>query len=260
MDTALTTGSCRKRQPQCSTIDENETLILLPALLIVWQSVDQDNQAYKHINPHHNTMRQISRKRACFALEKDYKVHLVPHRWDYDASQRAEIWYGRQDYEEFRKGIKRIVELMERNYSRNGRQQLPPLLQEECTRGLESQTHRRAVAKKVASLNGICAVLVEQDHQKSVGNFSVADEAIRKRYIEMNCVHVEAALKQGQKDAEYENHEAEVLQQQQIANKNQAGQTLVSARRNRSRISRLLFGFSQRSNGHGTRGGEEETM
>lgn len=184
----------------------------------------------------------FDRKRARFALEKDYTVHEVPHRGDYP---REEIWYQRQEYDKFRDEIKRIVALIERR-TRYGRPKLAPSIQE-CTRGLECQTQEGAVAKRVACLDSICAVLMEQDHQQSVGKFS--DEAIRRRYIEMNCIHVEAALKQGQKDADYEN-ETEIVQgsNNTSGNKKAAGRTMVNSRRNRNRISRLLFGVPQRSN------------
>ena len=196
----------------------------------------------------------VCKKRARFALEKDYEVRFVPNRRDYNATERAEIWYQRQEFEEFRDEIQRIVSLMERkSNSRHGRYQRRAVVGgvdqiQEYTRGLECQTKQGSVAKKVATLDGICAVLMEQDHQQSIGCFSV--QAIRRRYIEMNFVHVEAALKQGQNDADYEN-EADILKiiddsdRRMVINK--ASRTIVNSRRNRSSITRLLFGVPQRS-------------
>ena len=190
-------------------------------------------------------MPPIAQKRARFALEKDYKVHCVPHRWDYDAAERSQMWVTKQEYQDIRDEVKRIASLMDRRL-KYGRQKLTPL--GECTRGLDCQTQEGAVAKKVACLDGICAVLMEQEHQQSVGDF--CDESIRKRYIEMNCVHVEAAIKRAQKDADHENEGTTSQSSSPNVDSGKAGGRIVNTRRNRNRISRLLFGTPHRSNSY----------
>ena len=201
-------------------------------------------------------MPAINRKRVRFALEKDYAVHTIPHRLDYDASQRSEIWVSLEEYETIREEVKRIVSLMDRR-TRYGRQKLAPV--QECTRGLECQTQQGAIAKKVASLDGICAVLMEQDHQQSIGNFN--GECIRRRYMEMTSGHVEAALRRAEQDADYDSPEDENsrnLPEKQHSMKRGRNAPIVNFRPNRSRLSRLLFGGTpQRTNSWEKRRAEE---
>ena len=111
-----------------------------------------------------------------FALEKDYSVHSIPNRNQFSAKEKAKIWLSRDDYAQMKKDLRRVVDLMERHGPRMS----------VCTRGLESKTTKGAMDKKVASLDGICSVLLEQERQNQSGTQN--PENIRRAYIEMNAV------------------------------------------------------------------------
>ncbi len=189
-------------------------------------------------------------KRVRFALQRDYQVYTVPHRWNYDISQRAELWLTGKEYQDIRDDIKRISNLMSRKSKNKGRNSNfgPP---QECIRGLERQTRQGAVAKKVASLDGIHAVLVEQENQQILNVFDA--DAIRERYVEVSAVNVLAAIEQGKKDARYDdddndNHHHHHDLQERNHNENctaynKVGITKSSQRRNRTRIGRFLSCF-----------------
>jgi hypothetical protein len=67
------------------------------------------------------------------------------------------------------------------------------------TRGLECKTLEGAEQKKIATLDGLCAVLLEQERQKQKN--VVDDERIRQAYLAYTQVPAMAALKQGRLDA-----------------------------------------------------------
>lgn len=181
-----------------------------------------------------------------FALEKDYEVHIIPSRFDYSGEERSQIWLDLEDYRRISQEVKAITSAIDRR-ARHGKKRVLP--KNECTRGLESHTRNGCVARKVAILDGLHAVLMEQDHQQNKGTFRV--EAIRNRYIEMSCVSVRAARQRGEEDALYEN-EAETVDLP-TASKNfgrirNAPHELVNRQRSRGRIRRLLFGAGRGGN------------
>ena len=133
----------------------------------------------------------MTKKAVQFALEKDNKVHSLPSRHEYSYSERAKIWFTREENTIMKYEMGRIVDLMERHGNRMS----------ECTRGLESKTRKGAMDKKIAALDGICAVLLEQERQRQEG---IQDFGrIRSAYVEMNAVYVRAAVEQGLQDAQY---------------------------------------------------------
>jgi hypothetical protein len=67
------------------------------------------------------------------------------------------------------------------------------------TRGLECKTLEGAEQKKIATLDGLCAVLLEQERQKQKN--VVDEERIRQAYLAYTQVPAMAALKQGRLDA-----------------------------------------------------------
>jgi hypothetical protein len=67
------------------------------------------------------------------------------------------------------------------------------------TRGLECKTLEGAEQKKIATLDGLCAVLLEQERQKQKN--MVDEERIRQAYLAYTQVPAMAALKQGRLDA-----------------------------------------------------------
>jgi hypothetical protein len=67
------------------------------------------------------------------------------------------------------------------------------------TRGLECKTLEGAEQKKIATLDGLCAVLLEQERQKQKNVFD--DERIRQAYVAYTQVPAMSALKQGRLDA-----------------------------------------------------------
>jgi hypothetical protein len=125
-----------------------------------------------------------------FALEKDNDVHTIPSRHEYSYEEKAKIWLTREEYKIMKSETYRIVQVMDSNRQPRSR---------ECTRGLEFKTEKGAMNQKIASLDGICAVLLEQEQQRQEGIFNAG--RIRMAYIEMNEVYVRAAAEQGSRDS-----------------------------------------------------------
>jgi hypothetical protein len=154
-----------------------------------------------------------------FALEKDYAVHTVPNRFDFSDEEKSQVWFTGKEYDNVKQNVKRAVSRIEDG----------SVFLTECTRGLEGKTKQGSMNKQVAVLDGICAVLLEQERQRQDRRDDV--QSIRAVYIEQTQIHANAALEQGMKDADYENEEeaAPFVQKQ------------LPRTRGRGRIQRLLF-------------------
>jgi hypothetical protein len=159
-----------------------------------------------------------------FALEEDNDIHTVPSRHEYSYEENAKIWLTREEYKIMKNETYRIVEAMDSNRHPRSR---------ECTRGLEFKTEKGAMNKKIASLDGICAVLLAQEHQRQEGIHDVG--RIRKAYIEMNEVYVRAAVEQGARDSRHAEEKDDEPDQSCFTDKN------WPIERGRGRIRRLLF-------------------
>jgi hypothetical protein len=154
-----------------------------------------------------------------FALEKDYAVHTVPSRLDFSAEEKAQVWLTPQEYSFMKHNVRRVVANMEDRFVHMA----------ECTRGLESKTEKGSMDQKVAVLDGLCAVILEQERQRQDGRNDVS--TIRAAYLEQTQIHATAAVERGMKDTEYENEEdiAPFVQKE------------LPRTKGRGRIQRLLF-------------------
>jgi hypothetical protein len=172
----------------------------------------------------------MSRPRSVqFALEKDYKIHTVLSSRDYSSGEKARVWLTPAECRIMKRSASHVVlQMEERAVSISA-----------CTRGLEGKTEKGAMDKKVAVLDGICAVLLEQERQRQDGRNSV--DCIRSVYIEQTQIHANAALERGTKDAKYES-EPEVAP---------FVQKELPRTRGRGRIERLLS-FKRKRGGNST--------
>lgn len=160
-----------------------------------------------------------------FALEKDYDVYTVPSRHEFSYKEKSQMWLTQEEYKIMKYELRRIVDLMSRHGSRMS----------ECTRGLECKTPNGSMNKKIASLDGMCAVLLEQERQ---GQDGIRDaKRIRGAYVEMNQVYVKAAAEQGLQDSRYDEEKATKRYEDKRS----------PLKRGRGRIQRLLFKGSRDS-------------
>jgi hypothetical protein len=135
------------------------------------------------------------------------------------------MWLTQEEYKIMKYELRRIVDLMSRHGSRMS----------ECTRGLECKTPNGSMNKKIASLDGMCAVLLEQERQ---GQDGIRDaKRIRGAYVEMNQVYVKAAAEQGLQDSRYDEEKATKRYEDKRS----------PLKRGRGRIQRLLFKGSRDS-------------
>lgn len=193
------------------------------------------------------------KKQVRFALEKDYEVYLVPHFLTYDTSHREELWWTRQEYKVIRDNIKRMANILEQRRSTSSsyqRRRKPSDMElaNECTRGLEKQTQRGNMMKKMACRNGIQAVLAEQESQVEMDVCN--EDAIRTRYMEASRANVDAAIEQGRKDAAYNEDDddlranLQVIDSRRIIYNSHKGDSVQlrssSGRNNNARIRRLF--------------------
>jgi hypothetical protein len=125
--------------------------------------------------------------RVRFALEKDYQVYDVVHQY-YTEEEHASLWWSREEYRETKKEAQAIVDALESN----GRIVV-------CTRGLEQKTRDGSIQKRLAALDSICAVLMEQERQFQQGISGV--ELIRTAYLMITAKTTVEARERGAEDA-----------------------------------------------------------
>jgi hypothetical protein len=166
--------------------------------------------------------------RVRFALEKDYQLYDVVHH--YTKEESASVWWTREEYKETKKEAQAIIDALEYGSTRIG----------ECTRGLEKKTRDGCIQKRLAVLDSICAVLMEQDRQFQQGMSGV--NLIRRAYLTMTAKTAVEAREQGAEDAQcYDETEHENGYNPTI----QKTLTVKKARRN-SRIQRFFQGATRR--------------
>lgn len=125
-------------------------------------------------------------------------IHEVPHVDDLSFEERLNVWYLKKDYVVMRLENQVLVHTIS-----NG---TTPI--DACTRGLEDRAHAASLDKRIAVMDGLFAVLSEQDRQKLVG---VRDpEKIRVLYLECTERFFEEARTLGINDAEAVGYEVQV--------------------------------------------------
>ena len=149
--------------------------------------------------------------RVQFALEKDYQVHDVVHQ--YREEDYASVWWSKEEYRETKKEAQAIVDGLEYGRMRIG----------DCTRGLEKKTRDGCIQRRLAVLDSICAVLVEQERQFQQGISGV--ELIRRAYLTITVKKTVEAREQGSEDVlddetEHENECDTTIQEVTLSVKN----------------------------------------
>jgi hypothetical protein len=134
--------------------------------------------------------------RVRFALEKDYQVYDAVHQ--YTEEEHASAWWSIEEYRETKKATQAIVDALA-----YGRTQIV-----ECTRGLEKKTRDGSIQKRLASLDSICAVLMEQERHLQEGISDV--KLIRRAYLTITAKTTVEAREQGATDALYDETEDEI--------------------------------------------------
>ena len=134
-----------------------------------------------------------------FALDDEMcQTHPVRRLDSYTKEERSQIWFTRDDYKVMNEETKAVLDSMENGSSTNNAQYYF------YTRGLENKTHAGSVKKKMASLDGICAVLVEQERQSKL---RIVDEnQISKVYRQATAANVREAMERGGYDAQQALH------------------------------------------------------
>lgn len=119
-------------------------------------------------------------------------VREVPNLGQLTPEEKQAIWFSSCDYEQIKDEDDIIVRSMT----------LGTVSNEMCTRGLENRLTKSSDPRKLVGLDVICAVLDEQDRQRSSRTKSVSDlERLRSASMNFSRVSQEEALKQGYQDA-----------------------------------------------------------
>lgn len=161
-----------------------------------------------------------SQKEVRFASESDNEEIAVPHRRQISTKQRAKIWLSANEYTAINDDARRVIAVMDdygdsdgndhgTGFLRHGERQVPsssissqPHRRHSSslvTRGLESKTLHGAREKKIVVLDGLCAVLLEQEQQRQQGRCDPED--IRAAYLGYSFDAAVAAAKKGLQDA-----------------------------------------------------------
>lgn len=83
----------------------------------------------------------------------------MPRINDLSPEEVASVWFTKEEYSHMRELDQIILNGMDRGYN----------LGDSCIRGLEGRTPRASMGKRILILDGICAVLLEQDDQRAKG-------------------------------------------------------------------------------------------
>lgn len=142
-------------------------------------SSNSSKKIKKSVSFHHNTT-----------------VRPIPHSSQFTHKFKQNGWYSMEDYQEISSENNQILSHM----MIGGQNMLKHVeTSESTTRGLESRTLEGAEHKKISILDGLCAVLLEQERQRQKDE--VNEERIREAYLQYTQVPAMAALKQGKLDA-----------------------------------------------------------
>jgi hypothetical protein len=132
----------------------------------------------------------MNQHRVLFALEKDYQIYDAVHQ--YTEEERASVWWSKEEYRETKKDAQAIITALEKGRTRI----------DDCTRGLEQRTRDGSIQKRLATLDSICAVLMEQERQSQQGISNVA--LIRGAYFTITVKATAEARERGAEDARYD--------------------------------------------------------
>lgn len=118
------------------------------------------------------------------------EIHeIFPNVYKLSAKQKADVWFNQDDFKRMKDADRLII----RQLRVGG-----PVPSD--ARGLESRSPMAFMERRVATMDGIAAVLGEQSRQRSLGQMD--EESIRSRYICATRELVSEAITRGTKDAE----------------------------------------------------------
>ena len=165
-----------------------------------------------------------------FALDDEMcEYHEVRRLDSYTRDEMKDIWFTKEDYRQMGEETKVIIDSMEKyesNVNKHNSYKKKSRNNKNCgggcthhyynsssicrghyVRGLENKTQNGSVKKKMANLDGVCAVLVEQERQKREGMITSpqSDESlnlISKAYRQVTAANVREAMERGGYDAQ----------------------------------------------------------
>lgn len=122
--------------------------------------------------------KSIVQKRFQFSLSSN-EIYRIPHLDDLSDEEVTATWYAKPDYEKIKMSMIPLIRKMMKSETveESNRQTI---------RGLEYRTREGAIRRQHNKVEGISAVLAEQDRQRQVdgkGN----DELLSQVYSEVNC-------------------------------------------------------------------------
>jgi hypothetical protein len=140
-----------------------------------------------------------TKKSVRFQKDQDLvTVHPITPRSQFTRQFIQQGWYNFEDYHMISQENNHILKCM--MIGGEGIKHVET--SESTTRGLESKTLEGAEHKKISILDGLCAVLLEQERQRQKD--VVDEERIREAYLLYTQVPAMAALKQGKLDSRVE--------------------------------------------------------
>lgn len=135
-------------------------------------------------------MGQKSRKSVVIS-ETATVVHIIENLYQLSAEERAQVWWSRKESDEIRRGYKNLI-------SKMSNKELLRETDDCCTRGLEGKSRAGFKQRRDAQLNGLLAVLNEQDRQQAEGVNEPETLAIIYRQFSYHCQ--QAAANMGRRD------------------------------------------------------------
>ncbi|KAG7370230.1 hypothetical protein IV203_027976 [Nitzschia inconspicua] len=159
------------------------------------------------------------KKRVRFCTENLEQIHEIPHVSQFSQRHLTQCFYTAHEFACIAAENNTILK-----YMMIGGEGLRHVeTSTSTTRGLEFKTLEGAEQKKIATLDGLCAVLLEQERQKQ--KHVVDEERIRQAYLAYTQVPAMAAVNQARRDARI--HEEGIPQQHQ--QKTLAGKNLIKS-------------------------------
>ena len=132
-------------------------------------------------------------------------VHPITPRSQFQKNQTASCYYNYDDYHMISQENNNILKFM--MIGGEGIKHVETATS--TTRGLECKTLEGAEHKKISILDGLCAVLLEQERQRQKD--VVDEEKIREAYLAYTQVPAMMALKQGKLDSKSADNGGEAL-------------------------------------------------
>lgn len=142
---------------------------------------------------HFAAPKPVKRIRKRVTFKPSVNVRPILHVNDYTEDEIKSVWFCRSDFDAMKKGFARTVKLISHNVYRGDDD-------DHCARGLEYRVRAGALKRRENKLNGLEAVLEEQESQAQLGIND--DESISRAFVRENLHCRLAALQVGIRDEE----------------------------------------------------------